>query len=134
MVIRESLRTPAAVLYGLPFVWVGVMHFVNPESFMAIVPPYLGMPRFWVLLTGVTEIALGLGVMWPKTRKIACMWMILQLALLYLANLHMWWNNVAFDGVSFGPLGHSIRLVIQLLLMAMAASIGGLWPRAARSD
>jgi uncharacterized membrane protein len=129
MVIPVRLRTPVAVLYGLPFIWVGVMHFVNPEVFMAIVPPYLGAPRFWVLLTGVTEIALGLGVMWPKTRRLACVWMILQLGLLYLANLHMWWNDVAFDGFSFGPVGHAIRFVIQLVLMAIAGSIGGLWQR-----
>ena len=64
----------------------------------------------------------------------ASRWMILQLALLYLANFHMWWNDVPFDGVSLGPLGHSVRLLIQLLLMAIAASIGELWPRTQTPD
>ena len=122
------------MIYGLPFVWVGIMHFVNPAIFDPIVPPYLGAPRFWVLATGVTEIGLGLGIMWPRTRRMASRWMILQLALLYLANFHMWWNDVPFDGVSLGPLGHSVRLLIQLLLMAIAASIGELWPRTQTPD
>jgi len=104
------------------------MHFVNPAVFEPIVPPYLGVPRFWVLFTGVTEVALGLGVMWPKTRRWASVLMIGQLCLLYLANLHMWLNSIPFDGVSLSTLGHCIRLGVQVLLVTMAAWVGGLGP------
>ena len=104
------------------------MHFVNPAVFDPIVPPYLGAPRFWVLLTGVTEVALGLGVMWSQTRRWASILMVGQLCLLYLANLHMWMNSIPFDGVSLGTAGHVIRLFVQVLLVGMAAWVGQLWP------
>ncbi len=128
MALSSRTKNRLAIVYGLPFVWVGAMHFVNPAVFDPIVPPYLGMPRFWVLLTGVTEIGVAVGIMWPKTRRLACRLMIVQLALLYLANLNMWWNDIPFDGMTMGTLAHCLRLAAQLLLVAFAAMIGGLWP------
>ena len=119
---RRGLQV-AAILYGLPFVWVGIQHFIRPEVFEPIVPPYLGWPWFWVHITGYTEIALGLGVMVPRTRRVAGWLMVAQLALLYLANLHMWMADLPFDGMQMGPVGHVIRLGVQLLLMAAAAGL-----------
>jgi len=104
------------------------MHFVDPVVFEPIVPTYLGMPRFWVLLTGVTEIGVGLGIMWSRTRRVASVLMIVQLCLLYLANLHMWVNEVPFDGVLLSTTGHIVRLAIQVLLIVAAAWVGGVGP------
>ena len=120
------------VVYGLPFVWIGLQHFVDPAAFDPIVPTYLGAPRFWVLLTGVTEISLGLGVMWSRTRRMASILMIAQLCLLYLGNLHMWMNDVPFNGVSLSTTGHIIRAAVQVLLVVAAAWVGGLRPFAKR--
>jgi uncharacterized membrane protein len=113
----------AAVLYGLPFVWVGIQHFVSPEIFEPIVPPWLGWPWFWVHITGYTEVALGIGVMIPRSRRLACWLMVAQLALLYLANLHMWLADVPFQGIQMGMLGHLVRLGVQLLLIAAAVGL-----------
>ena len=125
---NNPLPTWVAVAYGVPFVWVGIQHFVNPASFEPIVPTYLGMPRFWVLFTGVTEIILGIGIMWSRTRHKASILMITQLCLLYLGNLHMWMNDVPFNGVSLSTTGHVIRAAIQVLLIVGAAWVGRLGP------
>ena len=110
----------AAVLYGLPFIWVGVQHFIKPEVFEPIVPPWLGWPWFWVHITGYTEVALGVGIMIPRLRRLAGWLMVAQLLLLYLANLHMWMADVPFQGIQMGTGAHIIRLVVQLLLIAAA--------------
>lgn len=113
----------AAILYGLPFVWVGVLHFVQPEVFEPIVPPYLGWPWFWVHITGYTEVGLGIGIMIPRFRRVAGWLMVAQLALLYLANLHMWMADLSFQGMRMGTVGHVVRLGVQLLLMAAAVGL-----------
>ena len=123
------IQTVAAVLYGLPFVWVGIQHFVNAAAFVPIVPPYLGWPEFWVHITGWTEIGVGIGIMVPRTRRLCATLMIAQLGLLYLANLHMWVNDVAFQGHRFGAVGHIVRLGIQGVLIGLAAWIRALAPR-----
>ncbi len=126
---RPDRTTVIAVVYGLPFVWVGIQHFVRPEVFEPIVPGYLGWPALWVHITGWTEILLGLGVMVPRVRRVAARLMVVQLALLYLANLNMWVNDIPFEGHRFGAVGHSVRLLIQLALMA-----GAWWLSSARAE
>ena len=54
--------------------------------------------------------------------------MIAQLCLLYLGNLHMWMNDVPFNGVSLSTTGHVIRAAIQVLLIVGAAWVGRLGP------
>jgi uncharacterized membrane protein len=49
----------------------GAAHFTSTAFFTAIVPDFVPYPREVVLLTGVTDIAGGLGVLWPRTRRIA---------------------------------------------------------------
>jgi len=126
---RPDRTNVIAILYGLPFVWVGIQHFVQPEVFEPIVPGYLGWPALWVHITGWTEILLGLGVMIPRVRRLAARLMVAQLALLYLANLNMWVNDIPFEGHRFGTVGHSVRLLIQLGLMA-----GAWWLSSARVE
>jgi uncharacterized membrane protein len=128
----QKRHTVLAVLYGLPFVWVGVQHFIRPEIFVPLMPSYFGWPEFWVHLTGWTEIALGVGIMLPRFRKRAAQLMVAQLGLLYLANLNMWLNDIPFDGHQLGTTGHVLRLLVQALLIAAAVWVGRTAPAAVR--
>ena len=67
----HMIRHLISIAYGLPFVIIGIGHFRNPEWFEPIVPDLLGAPRFWVLVSGVFEILLGVLVFFPRTRRIA---------------------------------------------------------------
>ena len=112
-----------SVLYGLPFVVIGVQHFLTPEVFEPIVPGFLGWPWFWVHITGWTEVGLGLGILLPRTRRLAAGLMVAQLVLLYAANLNMWLNDIPFQGVQMGTGGHVVRAAVQALLIAAAAGL-----------
>ena len=113
----------SAVVYGLPFIIVGLQHFITPEVFEPIVPAWLGWPWLWVHLTGWTEVGLGLGIMAPRTRRFAAWLMAGQLILLYAANLNMWLNDIPFQGVQMGTGGHVVRMLVQVLLIAAAVGI-----------
>ena len=45
----------------------GILHLVRPELFNAAIPPILGYSKEIILLTGVFEILLALGLIWNKT-------------------------------------------------------------------
>jgi uncharacterized membrane protein len=49
----------------------GIAHFTATEFFTRIVPAFVPYPREVVLATGVTDIAGALGLLWPRTRRIA---------------------------------------------------------------
>ena len=63
----------ASIAFGGMYVNVGVQHFTNTAWFEPIVPAVLGDPTFWVLITGVMEIAIGVGLILPWTRRYAAL-------------------------------------------------------------
>jgi uncharacterized membrane protein len=72
--------------------WIGagVMHFLVPRQYEAIVPPSLKRwKREVVVAGGIAEIAGGVAVMPRSTRRAARWWLLATLAAVYPANIHM---------------------------------------------
>ena len=59
-----------ALIYGIPFILIGIEHFKEPQKFVDIVPKYMPFALFLVYLTGVMEILVGLGIIYPDTRQL----------------------------------------------------------------
>ena len=74
---------------ALLFVGAGVLHFVRPEIFERIVPPALPAPRLLVLLSGVAEVAGGLGLLLPATRRWSAWGLLALLVAVFPANVYM---------------------------------------------
>ena len=104
-------KTTLATVLGLFFINVGIAHFTDTQWFEPIVPEPLGDPSFWVLITGFMEIALGLGLIVPYTRKYSALFMTLFLVVIYWANLNMWVNDIPLDGNTFATIWHVLRPV-----------------------
>ena len=60
---RERARAIVRVLLAVAMAGVGVDHLVDPIPFVNIVPRELPMPLVLVYVSGVCEIALGLGLL-----------------------------------------------------------------------
>ena len=72
------------------FTFAGIMHFVIPRHYEAIVPDYVPMnPRAAVSYSGWAEIAGGLAVIPAGTRGLARWWLIALLLAVFPANVHM---------------------------------------------
>lgn len=71
------------------FTTAGVLHFVAPERYEAIMPPYLPMHREAVLASGVAEIAGGIGLLPDATRQASRWGLIALLLAVFPANVHM---------------------------------------------
>ena len=111
-------------LLGLPFIWIGIQHFVNPKAFNEIVPRYLAAPSFWTYTSGALEILLGIGIMIPVTRTISARLLVVLVLLMSLANLNMYLNDVPFNGTLLSTAGHVIRLIAQVILIAVLLWLG----------
>ena len=74
---------------ALLFVGAGVLHFVRPAPFLRIVPPALPVPGLLVLLSGVAEVAGGLGLLLPATRRAAGWGLLALLVAVFPANVYM---------------------------------------------
>lgn len=76
-------------LLGIFFIVAGVGHFWKPAAYLAIMPPYIPWPLAMVYVSGVAEIAGGLGVLIPQTTRAAAWGLMLLLVAVFPANLHM---------------------------------------------
>jgi uncharacterized membrane protein len=106
------------------FIFAGIMHFVIPKTYEAIVPDYLPAHRALVYASGVAEIAGGAGVLSPKTRSLGSKLSIATLLAVFPANLHMALHPDRYRKVPGGPPALYARLPVQLLFIAWARAAG----------
>lgn len=76
-------------LLSVFFIAAGALHFLRPRMYERIVPAYLPAPRGLVLLSGAAEIAGGVAVVFPSTRRGAGFWLAALLAGVFPANIQM---------------------------------------------
>jgi uncharacterized membrane protein len=101
------------------FIGAGVNHFVQPRSYEAIVPPSLkDSAKRVVDVSGVAEIAGGLGVLVPATRRVSGMGLIALLLAVFPANVYMAREPERFKRIPRWALYG--RLPLQPLMMLWA--------------
>lgn len=106
---------------GLSYIAVGISHFVNPDFFVAIMPPFLPLHLELVYLSGLFEIILGGLLMLEKYRKIAAWGIILLLIAVYPANIYLAFNEVPQKALDIAPFVASwVRLPMQFIFIGIA--------------
>jgi uncharacterized membrane protein len=108
------VRASRAAL-ALLFAAAGVLHFVHPDAYVRIVPPFLLHPRLLVLLSGAFEIAGGVGLLVPRLRRAAGVGLVLLLAAVFPANVYMALDTEG-AGRGVAPVLLWLRLPLQPLL------------------
>ena len=122
--MSRHVRTVRRVVRGLVavgMVAIGILHFVDPEPFVRIVPPFLPAPLALVYVSGVAEILLGLAILPRKTRRWAALGLVALYVAVFPANVYMAVAGIQLDPSS--PMPGWIawaRLPFQLLFIAAA--------------
>lgn len=103
-------------LIGIGFIIAGINHFLNPDFYTAIMPPYLPYHLELVYISGVFEVLGGIGIMIPRVQKWAGWGLILLLIAVFPANLHMALNPEQFETIP--TIALYLRLPLQFVLIA----------------
>ena len=105
---------------GFVFLWFflgGLAHFAFTGLEASVVPPWVPWPRATVLATGVLELAGALGLLWPRTRRLAG-WALAALTVAVTpANVHMLQHAERFPSIPEWLL--VARLPLQAVLLAL---------------
>jgi len=59
------------VFAAISYVVAGTLHFIKPDAYLKIMPPYIPWHVAMVRVSGVFEILGGLGLLVPQTRRVA---------------------------------------------------------------
>jgi len=110
-------RLRAVYAIAALFVVTGVLHFVIPHSYTSIVPPFLPARLFLVYLSGALELAGGVGLLVPRTRRAAALGLIALLAAVFPANVQMLADAVAAGRQQWHLALLWLRLPLQFVLM-----------------
>ena len=103
-------------LLGALFIGAGVNHFVKPRAYRRIVPPqWQDQDARLVAISGVAEVAGGMGVLFPWTRRAAGLGLIALLVAVFPANLYMARAHERFSAIPRFAL--YARLPLQPLMM-----------------
>lgn len=112
--------TLARAAFGGFFIVTGILHLVIPGYFVAAVPPYLPAPAALVALSGVAEIAGGVGMLLRRWRAAAGIGLMLLLIAVFPANVEMLRQARARDASAWYQAALWIRLPVQALLIWIA--------------
>ncbi len=93
------------------------MHFLRQDLYVAIVPPVFPKPRLMVALSGLAEIAGGLGLTFLLTRRIASRGLVLLLIAVFPANVYMAQHHIAPGEMKLPSAVLWARLAFQPLLI-----------------
>ncbi|WP_418120050.1 DoxX family protein [Variovorax sp. 350MFTsu5.1] len=143
--LKRPLGLRAAMRWGmgLGFLFTGVDHFVNASTrYAPMIPDALaGHALAWVYLTGVAELAGGLGLLvpapvyrrlgLPNLQRQAGIWLSVMLVCVVSANISVALKGQTVQGLEFGAWYFWIRPLFQPVFIAWALYCSGVWPRQA---
>jgi uncharacterized membrane protein len=110
-------KTLATYLLGAFFVVAGANHFVHPATYQRIVPPAFPVPALLVVISGLAEIAGGIGVFFKRTRKAAGIGLIALLIAVFPVNIYMAQHAQLFRDIASATVLYW-RLPLQAVLIA----------------
>jgi uncharacterized membrane protein len=109
--MRIILRGLAAIF----FIVAGTFHFLKPELYAQIIPPSFPAPHLLVAISGVAEIAGGIGLLIRPLRRAAGSGLVALLIAVFPANVYMAQHPGQFH---FAPWILWARLPLQAVFIA----------------
>ena len=108
------------IISSIFYVIVGIKHFIEPEYFLNIVPPYLPYHIELVYMSGLFEILFGLLILFPKYRYYGAIGLILLLVAVFPANIYLAQSKEAQEDIGATQEIATWRLPIQGVLIWIA--------------
>jgi len=115
--MMTKTKTISKYLLALVMVGAGTMHFIRPDFYLKIMPPYLPFHQELVSLSGCCEIALGLGLLVPRASRFAAWGIIALLIAVFPANVYLYQHQ---DILPAPPILHFLRLPLQVVFILWA--------------
>jgi uncharacterized membrane protein len=111
-------RTIARILASIFFIGAGFNHFRNPQFYKEIVPHGFGPPGMIVAISGICEIAGGLGLLIPALRRTAGWGLIALLVVVFPANIYMALEPQKIPDMHYPQWALWLRLPLQAVFIA----------------
>jgi len=111
-------------LFGGLFILAGINHFLSPEAYLPLIPPYFPWPETINLLSGAVEILLGAGIITQRYKRASAAGIILLLIAFIPAHIyHIQMDGCVSERICIPVWAAWIRLLILQPLLIFWAYI-----------
>ena len=109
---------------GTFFIAAGVLHFVKPATYLAMMPPWIPFHKESIALSGVAEVAGGAALFSDRTARFGAWWLVALLVAVFPANVHMAVNPEQIKGLDQTGIPHwALWLRLSLQFVAIWLSL-----------
>lgn len=115
-----SKRTLFRWLLAILMISAGITHFVKPLFYIRLIEDFLPEPTLLVYLSGALEIALGLGLLIPKSQRICGILLVHLFIILLPVHFHLAAIAQPIEGMPEYQWLHWVRFSLQFVLIAWA--------------
>jgi uncharacterized membrane protein len=122
-------RSVSRWVLTVAMVGAGLNHFINPAPYEAMMPEALPAHAALVAISGIAEIAGGLGLIFPATRKLAAYGLILLFVAVFPANVNMAINDLPLGSNRLPTWALWARLPLQIVFIWWAYRVSRDEPR-----
>lgn len=123
---HATLRQRLRVGLGVFFIVAGLAHFAMPRVYETMMPPWLPAHAALIAISGLAELAGGVGVLTKRFRRSAARGLIALLVVIFPANLHVALDPSAGDAFSTATIDLP-RVLLLLRLPVQALFIAWVW-------
>lgn len=117
---RKVGRRIGLIALALFFIISGANHFFNQPFYLRMMPGYLPAHKLLVQLSGLLEMAGGIGVLVPETQSLAGYGLVALLVAVFPANVEMAIHPDRFVASGFPLWGLYARLPLQIPIILWA--------------
>ena len=117
LTVLSTAQRIGLAIAAIFYIGAGSLHFIKPEPYLRLMPPYIPWHLFMVRASGVFEILGGLGLLVPRTRRAAVWGLVALLIAVFPANIYMPTNPLEAGAASIAPAIRWGRLALQPLLI-----------------
>ena len=113
----RQIRTAGCIAFAALFIFTGISHFALAEDMVKMLPDWIPGRYPIIYITGIMEIILGLGFLWPSVRRMSGLLTLAFLIAVLPSNIYAALNSVDFGGNINGPRYLFFRIPLQLFLL-----------------
>ena len=113
----RQIRNAGCIAFAALFIFTGISHFALAEGMVKMLPEWIPGRYPIIYITGIMEIILGLGFLWPSVRRMSGLLTLTFLIAVFPSNIYAALNSVDFGGNINGPRYLFFRVPLQLFLL-----------------
>ena len=134
--IRALMEQAACMRWGMSaaLLFFGVDHLLVPERYIPMVPEVLARPDLIVLFTGLCEIAGAIGLLLPRTRRLAGALLAVYFVCVFPANIRNAVEGLSVSGLPGASWYYWVRLAFQPVAVWWALRASGILPGRRRRE